>query len=155
LAIPAALGLSRAVAAADFSIGTASIAAPTGWREIKKTDQTLILESGDGRQRATLSVMRLGADASFDEFKKLCDLRMQAERKELSDGFVEPDAPFEGAAGFGMFFSGSDKKTGRVFSGYLSLEKRDLITLYVEGVDVAPRDHLESFKGLTTGLKRK
>jgi hypothetical protein len=53
-----------------------------------------------------------------------------------------------------MFFSGGEKRTGRVFSGYLTLKQRELITVYVEGIGVAPKDHLASFEALASGLKR-
>ena len=84
----------------------------------------------------------------------MCTARIDAEKKMLSDGFVEPTAPFESAGEFGMFFYGGDKKTARVFSGYLALKMKELITVYVEGVGVEPKDVLESAQVLVSGLKR-
>ena len=47
------------------------------------------------------------------------------------------------------------EKRDRVFSGHLSLVKRELITVYVEGIGTAPKDHLATFKAFVSGLNRK
>ena len=73
----------------------------------------------------------------------------------LEDGFVEADAPFQNSGSFGMFFFGGDKKVRRTFSGYLFLEKNELITIYVEGVGVAPKEHLLTFQTIVKSLKRR
>jgi hypothetical protein len=138
-----------------FSFWSCDIAAPTGWTELKKKEDAFVLRSPDGHQQATITGIRLGADASVDDFKKLCAKRVEGEKKEFTDGFVNPSEPFKDGGVLGMFFSGGDKKTGRVFSGYLSLVKRELVTVYVEGVGTAPKDHLATFKAFVSGLKRK
>lgn len=70
---------------------------------------------------------------------------------------IEPDAPqpFAMEGRYGLIFSGGEKKLGRMFSCYLSCAETELITVYVEAVGVAPRDHLASFVAFVTGLKRK
>jgi hypothetical protein len=89
--------------------------------------------------------------------KILCQLRIDAERKELGDGFIEPEEPqpFKDGDIFGLFYTGGERKTGRVFSAYLSLAQREFLTLYVEGVGVAPKHHLQFFKVFVDGLNRK
>jgi hypothetical protein len=150
------VGLAGALAAeTQFSIGSATIEVPKGWSEAKREPERIVLRSADGHQQATVSLMRLNADASFQDFKRLCDHRIEAEKKVVSDGFVQPDAPFKQAGTFGMYFSGGDKKANRAFSGYLTLKKRELITIYVEGMGIAPKDHLESFKKFASGLHSK
>ena len=156
--LAASFGLCVAVAAQEqFTIGSASIEVPSGWRAVKKEEERLTLRSRDDRQQATISLMRFGVAPSFEDFKRFCTLRVEAEKKDLPDVFIEPDAPrpFEETGSYGMFFSGGEKKAGRIFSGYLTLMKKELITVYVEGVGVAPKDHLASFETFVTGLKRK
>jgi hypothetical protein len=154
--IAAALGLSSAASAqTHFAIGSADVTAPAGWTAEKREDERLTLKSADAREYATISVMRFGADASFNDFKRLCQLRLEAEKKDSPDCFVQDEPPFEIKGKFGMFYSGGVKKTGRVFSGYLSLKDRELVTIYIEGLGVAPKDHLQTFQSFVEGLKRK
>ena len=127
---------------------------PTGWVIEKETAELKIVRSADGRQQATLSVIQVSPTAGLEGFERLCRLRIEVEKRELTDGFVEPDAPFTHERGFGMFFSGGDRKVPRVFSGYLSLHSGELITIYVESVGVDPREHLECFKSWALGLER-
>ncbi len=154
--IAAAVGLSGTASAQQhFGIGTVDVSAPTGWSEVKREDDRLTLRSSDERQYATISIMRFGADASFEDFKRLCQLRLEAEKKGSPDCFVQSEPPFDIKGKFGMFYSGGVKRTGRVFSGYLSLMKRELVTIYIEGLGVAPQDHLETFQAFVKGLTRK
>jgi len=147
---------SASHAGTQFVIGEASITAPDGWHEVKKEEMRMMLRSADDRQQATISVMQFGAAPSFDDFKRLCVLRYKAEKSGASDTFMEPEvpAPIEGEGRYGLFFSGGEKKSGRMFSGYLSLMNKELITIYLEAVGVAPKEHLASFKVFATGLKR-
>jgi hypothetical protein len=156
LSIAAAVGLAgTAYAQQHFVIGTADIAAPAGWSEDKKEEDRLTLRSSDGKEHATVSIMRFGADASFDDFKRLCQLRLEAEKKDSPDCFIQSEPPFDIKGKFGLFYSGGVKTTGRVFSGYLSLTKRELVTIYIEGLGIAPRAHLQTFKSFVEGLTRK
>ena len=155
----AGVGLSSpAIAQQRFTIGSSALVAPAGWRKINKTDDRLVLRSPDGRQQATISVLQLNRDVAFDDFKTLCELRIDAEKKEVGeDWFMEPKdpSPFRDRGTFGMFYSGGEKESGRIFSAYLSSAGREFLTIYVEGVGVAPKDHLETFKAFVGGLKRK
>ena len=154
--IAAAVGLAGTVSAQQhFSIGSADVAAPAGWSEVKREEERLTLQSSDGREYATVSIMRFGADASFDDFKRLCQLRLDAEKKDSPECFIQAEPPFEIKNKFGLFYSGGVKKTGRVFSGYLSLTKRELVTIYIEGIGIDPKDHLQTFQSFVQGLNRK
>lgn len=153
--LAASIGLVSAANAQDLTVGGAVVALPPGWTQLETEPERATARSPDQRQQLTVSILRLNADASFDQFKLLCAHRVAAENKAIEDGFVHADSPFESAGGFGMFFSGTDKKTGRIFSGYLSLESRELVTLYIEGLGVAPRDLSLAFQALVKGLKRK
>jgi hypothetical protein len=154
--VAAAVGLTSCTPAPPhFTIGTADIAPPAGWTQQSKADERLTLRAPDGRQQATLSVMRFGADPSFDDFKRLCQLRLDAEKKDSPDYFIQSDPPFDLKGKFGMFYSGGNKKAGRVFSGYLSLERRELLVIYLEGLGVDPKEHVEAFQTFVKGTVRK
>lgn len=153
----ASLGISGSVAAQQhFTIANNEIGAPVGWHQVSKTEDRLVLRSTDQHQQATISVLRLGSDTSFEDFRRLCQHRIDAERKELGEGFIQPDDPRPSKDGdtYRLFYSGGEKKTGRLFSAYLSLARREFLTIYVEGVGVAPQVHLDSFKVFVDGLKR-
>ena len=138
-----------------YTVGTVVGAAPAGWAEKSRSEERIILRSPDSHQQATVSILSFGKDASFEDFKRLCKHRLEAENRELVDGFIKADDPFNDKGMFGMFFSGGDRKNGRIFSGYLSLVNKELITVYVEGIGVAPAENLKTFKTFVTGLKRK
>lgn len=148
---------SASAAESPFTIGSATISPPSGWREVKKEEERTVFRSSDDRQQATISLIRFRAVPSFEDFRRLCMLRVQAEKKGAPGAFIEPDvpAPFERQGGYGLFYSGGEKKTGRMFSCYLSSVQKELITVYVEAVGIAPKDHLASFEAFVTGLKRK
>lgn len=156
--IAVSIGLSGAAIAQEHStLDNASIVVPAGWREVKKEEDRLTFRSSDDRQQATISLMQFGVSPSFEDFKRLCQLRVEAEKKAAPNAFIDPDAPvpFEKSGGFGMFYSGGEKQTGRIFSCYLSLANKGLFTIYLEGVGVVPKDHLKSFEAFVSGLKRK
>jgi hypothetical protein len=158
--VVAGIGLSSlAMAQQHFKFADIEIVAPPGWREISKTEDKLVLRPSDADQQATISLIQLGAprppDTPFDQFKIVCKLRIEGEKKELEDGFVESGTPFQDHDGFGMFFNGGDRKTGRIFIGYLSLVRRELVMIYVEGFGIDPKAQADIFKRLVTGLKRK
>jgi len=92
--------------------------------------------------------MHFGADPTFESFTTLCQHRIDVEKRELSDGFIEPDTPkpFKDGSTFGMLYSGGDKKSGRMFSSYVRLRGRELLTIYVEAIGIDPKDHVASFR---------
>lgn len=137
-----------------IAIGSATVTAPADWKAAVRRDDRLVFRSGDDHQQATIALLRLGSEPSFDEFKSLCTKRVDAERGQMARGFVQDDPPFRDGESFGMFFSGGDKDSRRVFSGYLSIVGRELITVYVEGIGVQPKDHLEAFQQFVRALKR-
>jgi hypothetical protein len=138
-----------------FIIGRSEIVSPSGWSEIERTDDRLKLQSEDGKHHTTISVMHFASDPSLEDFKRLCEIRYQGERQFLRDGFMEPDAPkpFVESGLLGMFFSGGDKSDGRLFSGYLSLVRKELLTVYVEGQQ-PPSGHFECFAAFVKGIRR-
>jgi len=140
----------------EFSLGSASIAAPEGWRQTAKADDKLVLRSPDGQQQLTLSILVFKQEATFEDFKRLCAHHLEAERHALSDGFIEPESPeaFQNAETFGMFYSGGDQKDRRMFTTYLSLKGNELLTVYLEEVDIAPEVHANTFKQIFATLKR-
>lgn len=139
-----------------FFIGRSEIAAPDGWNEIGRTEDKLVLQSPNLKEQATITVMQFASDLSAEQFKLLCEIRYKGERQFLKDGFLEPDnpQPFTDHDVRGMFFSGGDRSEGRLFSGYLSLVRQELLTVYVEG-HAPPPEHFEYFKNLVKGIRRQ
>lgn len=153
--IMVSLGLTGVVAAEDnFMIGNSTITCPTGWIQVEKQEERIAFRAPDGRQQATVSIMHFAVDPSFEDFKKLCTHRIEAEKRGGGD-LVQSDTPFVDSETYGMYFSGGEVKINRIFSGYLALYKRELLTIYLESMGVAPKDHLETFKFFVAGLKRK
>jgi len=135
-------------------IGPAEFATPAGWKEVRRqANEYVILRSKDGRQQVTVSVAFFSQGSSFDDFRKLCDLRIEAEGKELGKDFIKPSEPFQNNASSGMFFYGA-QDTGRGFSGYLSLVSGNLITIYLEGTGVAVKRHTGAWSILAGSLRR-
>src|SRR5258705_7989485 len=116
----------------NFTIGRSKLAVPEGWRVSEETEDKLVFCSPK-QQQATIGLMRFAETATFDQFETLCDLRVKAERKFLTNGYVEKNALFQEYDLFGMFFYGADTDTGRMFFCYMSLAHRELVTIYVEG----------------------
>lgn len=143
-----------ASAATAVVLGDASLAVPDGWTVVNRQPDRITLQSADKRQQTTFSLLNLAAVPSFEDFKRLCAQRLEGEQRELKDGFIEKQEPFQDSGTLGMFFSGGDKATGRVFSGFLSVRGKRLVTVYVEGLGTNPREHLATFKQFVTGLKR-
>ncbi len=95
-------------------------------------------------------------DATLDDFKELCEVRLKVEREELTDGFISPESPhaFQDHGVFGMFYSGGDHGNHRIFSTYLSLKGNLFMTLYLEGLETPPEMHAKTFQKLVKSLKR-
>lgn len=100
-----------------------------------------------------MSLIRFSEPISFEQFQLLCDKRIAVESKGLTDGYVDPERAFMASASFGMFFSGGDKATGRMFFGYLCQARQELLTIYLEGIDVDPAHHAKDFQALVQSLK--
>jgi hypothetical protein len=94
-----------------FAIGNAQIVTPDGWTSVSQTDEKLVLCSSR-QQQATISVMHFDNDATFEQFKTLCDIRIKGEMQFAPDGFVERETPFKDQTGFGMFFYGGTRRAG-------------------------------------------
>lgn len=139
----------------QFLVGRTQVIPPSGWQLLRTETDSLVFQTTDERQQATISVMQLVSTATFEEFKHFCDVRVANERKFLTDGFIEPKnpTPFKDGDTFGMFYSGADRKSGRVFSANFSLKRGELVTVYVEGLGVSSNDHLQSFKAFVAGTK--
>ena len=52
-----------------------------------------------------------------------------------------------------MTFSGEENPTTRVFSGLLWIKGNDLITVYVEGINVSTDHNSESFHAIVKTLR--
>jgi len=138
-----------------FSTGDVSVSVPDGWRQIANPGGGLILQSPDHRQQVTVSISQMQSHPSLDEFKRICALRLQAEKQQLVDGAIEPNpVPFQQGNLLGLVYTGLDRKTRRIFSSYLLLEDRELVTLYLESFAIHPNQHTDMFKRLIANVKR-
>jgi hypothetical protein len=54
-----------------------------------------------------------------------------------------------------MFYSGGERKSHRLFTGYLFLKQKELLTIYIEGIGVPMRELMQSFKAFLDGAKRR
>lgn len=139
--------------AAQAKIGNAEVPVPAGWQEVVDDKERINLISPDNRQQATISVMGFETSPSFEDFKRLCEIRLKAEKTEAPDISITANEPFDDGENFGMSFSGNEKAAGRLFSGYLVLKDKEQITIYVESIGVDSRRHLQTFEELVKGLK--
>ncbi len=130
---------------ATVTIGSARISVPSHWRELTRQEDRITFSSTNGHQQAIISLIRLSQDASFEDFRKLCESRLTAEKLELSDGFVQEHDPSNDNGKFALSFSGEDNKTGRLFSGYLTLRNQEFLALYVEGTTATRKEHSKVF----------
>ena len=120
---------------------------------VSQTDDKIILTS-NRQQHATISLMSFDTDPTFDTFKTLCEIHTRSAQKTVPNGFVDPDPPFQDRGAFGMCFFGGDKNIGLVFFGYLCLAERELVTIFVEGLNVDMQAHGSDFQTFVKGLKR-
>jgi hypothetical protein len=151
-------GLSASVKADNnkLTLGSATFSIPQGWKQIDGTDDRLTFAAPDGRQQATVSVMRFEATPSFQDFELICTHRYEAEKTGLSDLNLTPTnpAPRDEGAKFTMTFSGKENPSGRIFSGLLSLKGKELVTIYLEGMGVDSKTNIDSFKEFLASLKQ-
>jgi len=83
-----------------------------------------------------VSLLRFSSEIDFDDFKRLCDKRLDIEKQGFTEGFLDAKPPFVDGKTFNLFFSGEDKRKARLFLGHLSFVHQELLTIYVEGVGV-------------------
>jgi hypothetical protein len=73
----AGLGLSGlALAQGQFAIGSSEIVPPAGWQLASSTEDRLVFQTADNHQLATVSVLQLMTDATFEDFTRLCIHRL-------------------------------------------------------------------------------
>ena len=118
---------------------------PDGWTYEKQAEDRIVFKDPTGRQQTTLSVLALRARPTFDEFKLLCSHRLNAERAESSKVFIEGGVPQIDHGKFVCIYSGGNRDTRRMFSSYLTANEQQFTTLYVEGIGISGKDHLETF----------
>jgi hypothetical protein len=145
--------LGSAVFAADAVVGSAHLPVPEGWSITESTSDRATLKNQSRNQWITFSSLAFGAIPSAEDFKLLCRLRVEAERKGAPGVFIEEGEPARSGDSLLFFYSGGDKQSGRIFSGQLLLNGKQLTTTYLESLGVAPKDHLALFSALVASLK--
>jgi hypothetical protein len=140
----------------DFSLGNATFSIPEGWTKIAETDGRLTFTAPDGKQQATVSLMRFGAAPSFEDFERICSHRYDAEKNGLTQLTLVPEHPdpHDDNGTFTMSFSGKEEANDRSFLGLMSFKNKQLITIYVEGIGVNSATNHESFREFVESLKQ-
>ena len=139
--------------AQNFTFGEFTISVPEGWREFKRSEDTFVIRSVDDEEQVTITGMHFAKAATFEDFKTLCEPRIKVEKRVIVEGLVEPTEPVKSGNSFDMFFSGGDKKTRRVFMGYLVCTAHDLVTIYLESPQGAPKGFGSIFDTIDVWLK--
>jgi hypothetical protein len=147
------LSLGSNAVAADVVVGNARLPIFEGWSVADQSDERATLRKDNGNQSITLSRMTFEATPSFDDFKRLCQLRLEAERRDAPAIVIDAGQPSAPNDAFVFFFSGGDKPNQRVFSGELKLVGNELTTVYLEGIGIDPKEHLALFSRVVESLK--
>lgn len=153
-------GVSSCVAQDDLGkpkaqLGKGVILVPAGWTKSNGGNERINITSPDGQQQATFSIMTFDVSPTFADFKRICSNRLEAEKAHASDISITQDAPFEDAGTFGMFFSGKESSTNRLFSGYVTQKGLEVHTIYLESIGSDSKKHLAVFETFVNGFKRK
>jgi hypothetical protein len=139
-----------------YEMGKAAFVAPAGWEQVSKSRERVVLRIPSGARQITLSTIKFPDGAGMEAFRRVCQARYAAEKKELTEGSIYPDEPlcYRDGRAMVMQFAGNDKREGRVFSGILSYAKGQITTLYLESVREGVSGHAECMRSLVSGLKR-
>lgn len=118
----------------DFSVNL-----PRDWKELESDDETVVLGSKNGKDRLTISIMRLKPGLSSKEtrayFEKILNIRLAAE-KQVVDKDVMLTKPHIVAKETYIYakYGGYEKSRDRRFIALLTSEKNKLLTFYVESL---------------------
>ncbi len=151
-------GVSSCAAQVDIKraeLGKAAIVVPNGWTKSNDGNERINVTSPDGLQQVTFSIVKYDVAPSFADFKRLCSHRLEAEKAQASDITIESDAPFEDAGSFGMFFSGKEASSGRLFSGFVTQKGVEGHTIYLESIGADSKSHLGTFEAFVKGFTRR
>jgi len=149
-------GMNALVLADDsYTLGNEAFSFPPGWKQVDSNDDRQTYASPDGRQQATISVIRLGKPPTFEQFENLCAHRYDAEKNGVKDLVLIPTAPAprNDNGEFTMTFSGEENPTSRVFSGFLWIKGAELLTIYVEGIGVTADRNSDAFHAIVKTLR--
>lgn len=139
----------------EAQLGKGVILIPAGWTKRNDGNERINITSPDGQQQVTFSIMNFDISPTFADFKRICSDRLEAEKAQASDISITEDAPFEDAGTFGMFFSGKESSTNRLFSGYVTQKGLEVHTVYLESIGTDSKKHLAVFETFVNGFKRK
>jgi hypothetical protein len=137
------------------TLGTATFSLPPGWKQVSATDDRQTYASPSGAQQATISITNLDHPPTFHDFELLCAHRYDAEKNGIKDLILIPREPLphNDSGQFTMTYSGEENPTSRVFSGFLWVKGKQLITLYVEGIGIASDRNEDAFKAIADSLR--
>lgn len=138
---------------ARVAFGDSSLALPDGWSEIKREPDRVTFRSAEQTEQTTVSKLDLSTVPSFEDFKLICQHRLDAEHQASKDEFLEVTGPTNAGNTYKLLFSGGEKASQLVFSGYMVVAGKTIMTVYVEGIGVSPERHLASFKAFVTGFR--
>jgi hypothetical protein len=146
--------MSASSCEAQVKIGNAQISVPAGWHKSHSESERIHFNTEVERQQATISLMTFSGKPNFADFKRICSHRLEAEKADAPNISLMQEEPFEDAGTFGMFYSGEEPGSGRLFSGYITQKGSEVITIYVEIIGVDSKKHFQAFQDVVKGLKR-
>jgi len=133
--------------------GSSYLALPDGWKEVKREPERVTFLNADDTEQATVSKLDFAAAPSFEDFKVICEDRLAAERQASKDASLNVTGPLNEGKHFTFMYSGSEKETRRLFSGYIVVVEKTVMTVYLEGIGVTGERHVASFKAFVTGFR--
>jgi hypothetical protein len=140
---------------AEVTLGKAVIAIPAGWTKSNDGPERINISSPDGLEQVTISIMSFDKAPTFADFKRLCLIRLEAEKTDAPDISIKDEPPFDDAGTFGMNYSGKEASSDRLFSGYVTQRGVEVHIIYVEGVGIDPKRHRETLNAFVKGFKRQ
>ena len=121
---------------------TVSLPEPWALLPTKRPD---LVSFEEPRRRLSVSIVRFEHEPQDirDAVTKLHDLRLALERKALSPNDPFTVQPLEAVGSrLTAFFSGGERKTGRIFSGVVTGGNEAVVIAYFESLDGDYRGHL-------------
>jgi len=127
------------------------------WQEVEHGPDLVAFQSPDSRCRVTASVLRLARKVMPAEFESICAHRLGAEKRTSSDCVFLPESPRPQQVRDGQvfFYSGINKESKRVFSGYMRPIEDCVFTLYVESIGIAFAEHVKGFAEIAKTVRHR
>jgi hypothetical protein len=135
-------------------IGRADLYLPNGWQLLKRSEDVVVARSPNGQQ-ATVSLYAQILKSALMRSRDFVIFVSTSKSKAVLKASWTQSPPSSNEMRSICFSSEKTSRTVDCFSGICLRLSKSLVTIYVEGVGVDPRDHLQSFAVLVRGLRRR